>query len=153
MNKLSTEKRAQIIGMMVEGMSMRAITRLTGTSLNTIAKLLTDAADAYHDDRVRGIHGRRHIQCDEIWSFIYAKEAHVKFAKSAPPEAGDTWTFAALDSDSKLIVSYLIGPRDGQTTLEFMDDLRTRIEDRPQISTDGLKAYREAVDEAFGGDV
>ena len=124
--------------------------------MNTIAKLLTDAADAaaaYHDERVRGIHGRRHIQCDEIWSFIYAKEAHVKFAKSAPPEAGDTWTFAALDSDSKLIVSYLIGPRDGQTTLEFMDDLRTRIEDRPQISTDGLKAYREAVDEAFGGDV
>ena len=156
MNKLSTEKRAQIIGMMVEGMSMRAITRLTGASLNTVAKLLTDAADAaaaYHDERVRGIHGRRHIQCDEIWSFIYAKEAHVKFAKSAPPEAGDTWTFAALDSDSKLIVSYLIGPRDGQTTLEFMDDLRTRIEDRPQISTDGLKAYREAVDEAFGGDV
>ena len=156
MNKLSTEKRAQIIGMMVEGMSMRAITRLTGASLNTVAKLLTDAADAaaaYHDERVRGILGRRHIQCDEIWSFIYAKEARVKFAKAAPPEAGDTWTFTALDAASKLIVSYLIGPRDGATALEFMDDLRTRIEDRPQISTDGLKAYRDAVDEAFGGDV
>ena len=156
MNKLSTEKRATILNMLVEGMSMRAITRVTGASLNTIAKLLTDAADAaaaYHDERVRGIHGHRHIQCDEIWSFIYAKEARVKFAKAAPPEAGDTWTFTALDADSKLIVSYLIGPRDGATALEFMDDLRTRIEDRPQISTDGLKAYREAVDEAFGGDV
>ena len=83
MNKLSTEKRATILNLLVEGMSMRAITRVTGASLNTIAKLLTDAADAaaaYHDERVRGIAGRRHIQCDEIWSFIYAKEARVKFA-------------------------------------------------------------------------
>ena len=156
MNRLSTERRAQIIGMLVEGMSMRAITRLTGASINTVTKLLSDAAvaaAAYHDEKVRGITGRRHIQCDEAWSFIYAKEAHVAYAKNAPPEAGDTWTFVALDSASKLIVSYVVGPRDGQTALAFMDDLRKRIEDRPQISTDGLKAYVEAVDGAFGGDV
>ena len=156
MNKLSTEKRVQIIGMLVEGVSMRAITRLTGASLNTVAKLLMDAADAaaaYHHEKVRGIAGRRHIQCDEIWSYVYAKEAHVPSAKAAPEDAGDTWTFTALDTESKLIISYLVGERDGEAALVFMDDLRTRIEERPQLSTDGLKAYREAVWEAFGGDV
>ena len=156
MNRLGTEKRAQIIGMLVEGMSMRAVSRLTGASMNTITKLLSDAAEAanaYHAEKTRGITGRRHIQCDEAWGFIYAKEGNVPTAKAAPEEAGDTWTFAALDTESKLIVSYLVGPRDGQSALAFMDDLRSRLEDRPQISTDGLKAYLEAVDGAFGGDV
>ena len=156
MNKLSTEKRVQIIGMLTEGMSMRAISRITGASLNTVSKLLVDAADAavaFHDSAVRGVRGRLHIQCDEAWSFVYAKEAHVPGAKSAPPEAGDTWTFVAIDSDSKLIISYLVGNRGILSAVTFMDDLRGRIEDRPQLSTDGLKAYREAVWEAFGGDV
>ena len=156
MNKLSTEKRVHILHLLVEGMSMRSTSRVTGVSLNTVAKLLmdaADAADAYHDEHVRGIRGRRHIQCDEIWSFVHCKEAHLRTAKAAPPEAGDTWTFTTMDTDSKLIVSYLVGPRDGETAIEFMDDLRKRIEERPQISTDGLKAYREAVWEAFGGDV
>ena len=156
MNKLSTTKRAQILQMLVEGMSMRSIVRVTGASLNTISKLLTDAADAavaYHHAHVRGVRGRLHIQCDEAWSFVYAKEAHVPAVKAVPPEAGDTWTFAALDADSKLIISYTVGSRDSETALAFMDDLSHRIEERPQISTDGLKAYREAVWEAFGGDV
>ena len=156
MNKLSTEKRVQIIGMLVEGMSMRAIARVAGVSFNTVAKLLMDAADAaaaYHDEHVRGITGRRHIQCDEIWSFVYCKEAKVPYAKAAPEDAGDAWTWTAIDSDSKLIVSYLTGPRDGQSALQFMDDLRARVQDRIQLSTDGLRVYREAVDEAFGGDV
>ena len=156
MNRLSTEKRVQIIGMLVEGMSMRAISRVAGVSFNTVSKLLLDAADAaaaYHDEHVRGIRGRRHIQCDEIWSFVYCKEARVPYAKAAPVDAGDAWTWTALDSESKLIVSYLIGPRDGQSALQFMDDLSRRITERPQLSTDGLKAYREAVDDAFGGDV
>ena len=156
MNRLSTEKRVQIIGMLVEGMSMRAISRITGASLNTVAKLLVDAADAavaYHDEGVRGVRGRLHIQCDEAWSFVYAKEAHVPGAKAAPPEAGDTWTFVAIDSDSQLIISYLVGTRGVLSAVTFMDDLQGRIEERPQISTDGLKAYREAVWEAFGGDV
>ena len=156
MNKLSTEKRVQILGMLVEQMTIRAASRTTGASTNTVTKLLTDAADAadaYHAEHVRGIRGSRHIQCDGIWSFVCAKEAHVRAAKAAPPEAGDAWTFTALDTESKLIVSYLVGPRDGESAVAFMDDLRTRIEERPQILTDGLKAYRDAVWEAFGGDV
>ena len=103
---------------------------------------------------MRGIRGHRHIQCDEIWAFIHCKEGNRQFAKAAPEEAGDSWTWTAIDSDSKLIVSYRISShRDGQAALEFMDDLHRRVEDRIQLSTDGLKAYREAVDEAFGGDV
>jgi len=156
MNRLPTAKRAQIILMLVEGVSMRAITRLTGVSINTVTKLLHDAgeaADAYHHAHVHGIRGHRHIQCDEIWAFVYAKEGNVSRAKAAPESAGDVWTFTALDSESKLVISYVVGPRDGQTALDFMDDLRKRLEDRPQVSTDGLKAYPEAVDGAFGGDV
>ena len=157
MNKLPTAKRVQIMSMLVEGMSMRAVARVAGVSFNTVAKLLmeaADAADAYHDEHVRGIRGHRHIQCDEIWAFIHCKEAQVLAAKAPPDEAGDSWTWTALDSDSKLIVSYRVSShRDGQAALEFMDDLAQRLEDRPQLSTDGLKAYREAVWEAFGGDV
>ena len=156
MNKLSTEKRVQIIGMLIKGMSMRAIARVAGVSFNTVAKLLLDAADAaeaYHDEHVRGIQGRRHIRCDELWSFVYCKGARVPYAKAAPEDVGDAWTFTALDSESKLIVSYLTGPRDGESAVEFMDDLSKRITERPQLSTAGLKAYREAVWEAFGGDV
>ena len=156
MKKLPTTKRIQVLGMLVEGMSLRAIARVASIAFNTATKLLTDAADAaseYHAEHVRGIQGHRHIQCDELWSFVHCKDAHVRTAKAAPPEAGDCWTFTAVDSDSKLIVSYLVGPRDSRTAIEFMDDLRGRIEERPQISTDGLKAYREAVWGAFGGDV
>ena len=157
MNRLSTAQRAQILGMLVEGMSMRAITRITGTSINTVTKLLSDAGEAcaaYHDEHVRGLRGHRRIECDEIWSFVYAKERGVPHAKAAPEDAGDTWTFTAIDADSKLITSYLVsGERDGESALAFMDDLRARLEDRPQISTDGLSAYRGAVEGAFGGDV
>ena len=157
MNKLTTSKRAQILGMLVEGMSMRAITRITGVSINTVAKLLNDAGNAcaaYHDEHVRGIRGHRRIECDEIWSFVYAKERAVSRAKAAPDGAGDTWTFTAVDADSKLITSYLVsGERDGESALAFMDDLRGRLEDRPQVTTDGLIAYVGAVEGAFGGDV
>ena len=157
MNKLTTAKRAQIIGMLVEGVSMRSITRLTGVSINTVAKLLNDAGEAcaaFHDLRVRGIEGHRKIQCDEIWSFVYAKERNVPRAKAAPSGAGDAWTWTALDAQSKLIISYLMSSaRDGEAAIEFMDDLRSRLEDRTQISTDGLSSYIEAVEGAFGGDV
>ena len=157
MNKLSISKRAQILSMLVEGMSMRAITRITGVSINTVAKLLNDAGHAcaaHHYENVRGIRGHRRIECDEIWSFVYAKEKMVPRAKAAPDGAGDVWTFTAIDADSKLITSYLVaGERDGETALAFMDDLRGRLEDRPQLSTDGLSAYEGAVEGAFGGDV
>ena len=135
---------------------MRAISRVTDVSFNTVTNLLSDAGEAcaaYHDEHVRGIRGRRHVQCDEIWSYVYAKEGNLVSAKSPPDQAGDTWCFTALDTDSKLIVSYLVGARDGESALAFMDDLRARLDDRPQVSTDGLKAYVEAVDGAFGGDV
>ncbi len=157
MNRLPTEKRAQILKMLVEGMSMRATARVAGVSFNTIAKLLmeaADAADAYHDEHVRGLQGHRHIQCDEIWAFIHCKEGSRQFAKAAPDEAGDSWTWTAIDSESKLIVSYRVSShRDGEAALHFMDDLHRRVENRIQLSTDGLKAYREAVWEAFGPDV
>ncbi len=157
MNKLPTKTRAQILGMLVEGMSMRSITRITGVSINTVAKLLTDAGAAcakYHDEHVRGIAGHRRIECDEVWAFVYAKERNVPRATAAPEGAGDAWTWTAIDADSKLITSYLVsGERDGQVAIAFMDDLRSRLEDRPQLSTDGLAAYVDAVEGAFGGDV
>ncbi len=111
MNKLSPERRAKILDMLLEGKSMRSVTRLEGVSLNTVAKLLADAGDAcaaYHDEHVRGIAGHRRIECDEIWSFVYAKERNVPRAKSAPRDAGDTWAFTAIDADSKLMVGYLV---------------------------------------------
>ena len=158
MNKLPTAQRAQIIAMLVEGMSMRSITRITGVSINTVAKLLKDAGEAaaeYHHKTVRGIEGHRLVECDEIWAFVYAKERTVnRGTKAAPKMAGNAWTFTAIDAKSKLILSYLIsGERDGQAALALMDDIRGRLEDRPQISTDGLASYIEAVEGAFGGDV
>ena len=157
MNKLDTAKRAMILGMLVEGMSMRSVERLTGVSINTVKKLLSDAGEAcaaYHHDNVRGIKGHRNIECDEIWAFVYAKERNVPRAKAAPKGAGDVWTWTAIDADSKLIVSYLVATdREGATALALMDDLRERLEDRPQVNTDGLRAYIEAVEGAFGGDV
>ena len=136
---------------------MRSISRTLGVSINTVTKLLVDAGEAcaaYHDETVRGIRGHRRVECDEIWSFVYAKERAVRYAKSAPDGAGDAWTFTAIDADAKLIVSYLVsGERDGESAFAFMDDLRGRLDDRPQISTDGLSAYLGAVEGAFGGDV
>ena len=142
----------QILGLMVEGMSMRSITRITGASLNTVAKLLRDggeAADAHHHENLRDVRAA-HVECDELWSFVYSKAANVERAKAAPEAAGDVWTFTALDAASKLILSYLVGPRDGVAARDFMEDLRGRVLGRPQISTDGLAAYTEAVDDAFG---
>ena len=157
MNKLPTSKRAMILSMLVEGMSMRPISRTVGVSINTVTKLLVEAGEAcavYHDEHVRGIRGHRRVECDEIWSFVYAKERAVRHAKAAPEGAGDAWTFTAIDADAKLIVSYLVsGERDGQTALAFMDDLRGRFEERPQVTTDGLSVYEGAVEGAFGGDV
>lgn len=157
MNRLTTAKRAMILGMLVEGMSMRSIERLTGASINTVKKLLEDAGEAcaaHHHAAVRGIKGNRTIECDEIWAFVYAKQRNVERAKAAPKNAGDVWTWTAIDAQSKLIVSYLVASdREGATALALMDDLRLRLEDRPQVNTDGLKAYIEAVEGAFGGDV
>ena len=155
MNKLPTSKRAQIIGMLVEGMSMRAIARITGVSINTVVKLLADAGNAcadFHNEAVRGVTAKR-IQADEIWSFVYAKQKHVPSAKAAPEGAGDVWTWTALDADSKLLVSYTVGDRSGATAFELMSDLRQRLAHRVQLTTDGHRAYLEAVEGNFGADI
>ena len=155
MNRLTNDERAKILHLLCEGMSIRAITRTTGASKNTVAKLLIDAGKAcaaYHDANVRNVKASR-VQVDEIWSFTYAKQKNVAAAKSAPDEAGDTWTWTAIDADSKLILSYLVGGRDANYATEFMFDLRERLANRVQLTSDGHRAYLEAVDYAFDGDV
>ncbi len=155
MNKLPLKTRALILNMLCEGQSMRATARLADVSFNTVAKLLVDAGKVcadLHDEMVQGVTASR-IQCDEIWSFTHAKQKNVPNAKAAPAEAGDTWTWTALGSDSKLIVSWLVGGRDGEYAIAFMDDLRSRLANRVQLTTNGHKAYLEAVEGAFGGDV
>jgi len=155
MNKLPLAKRVQILSMLCEGSSMRSISRVADVSINTVSKLLVDAGKAcaaFHDETVRGVTSKR-IQCDEIWSFTYAKAKNVAGAKAAPEVAGDTWTWTALDADSKLIVSWLVGGRDSEYAMAFMDDLRSRLANRVQLTTDGHRAYLEAVEGAFGGDI
>ncbi|HEX4768038.1 MAG TPA: IS1 family transposase [Lichenihabitans sp.] len=155
MNKLPLAKRAQILTLLCEGSSMRSVERITGASINTVSKLLVDAGKAcaaFHDDKVRGVKAKR-IQCDEIWSFTYAKAKNVADAKAAPDGAGDTWTWTALDADSKLIVSHFVGGRDSECAMWFMDDVAKRLANRVQMTTDGHKAYLEAIEGAFGCDV
>ncbi|MGH7076118.1 MAG: IS1 family transposase [Stellaceae bacterium] len=155
MNKLPVAKRAQILTLLTEGMSMRAIARVADVSFNTVAKALVNAGAVcaeMHDEMVRDVTARR-VQCDEIWAFNYCKERTVATAKAAPADAGDIWTWTAIDADSKLIVSYLVGDRSGATAIELMDDLQSRLTHRVQLSTDGHRAYLEAVEGAFGGDV
>lgn len=134
---------------------MRSISRVCDVSINTVTKLLADAGEAcveLHDELVRNVPAKR-VQCDEIWSFCYAKAKNVATAKAAPEEAGDVWTWTAIDSDSKLIVSYLVGGRDAGYATEFMYDLADRLANRVQLTRDGHKAYLEAVDDAFSGRV
>ena len=155
MNKLTIEGRAKILHLLCEGMSIRAITRLTGVSKNTVAKLLADAGKVcaeYHDANVRNVKVAR-VQVDEIWSFTYAKQKNVASAKDAPEGAGDTWTWTAIDADSKLIVSYLVGGRDAEYAVAFIQDLAERVTGRFQLTSDGLNAYLGAVEDAFGIDV
>ena len=155
MNKLPLEKRVMILNMMIEGSSMRSISRVTKVSINTVTKLLVEAGEAcaaYHDATVRNVTATR-VECDEIWSFCYAKAKNVQTAKSAPEGAGDVWTWTAIEAESKMILAYEVGDRSGATALEFMDDLRARLANRVQLTTDGHKAYLEAVESAFGGDV
>ena len=155
MNRLDNKERANILKMICEGMGINAACRVTGASKNTVLKLLTDVGNAsaeYLDKNIIGLNSKR-VECDEVWSFCYAKQKNVATAKDAPEGAGDVWTWTALDADTKLIVSYLVGGRDAEYALAFMDDLHSRIVTRVQLTTDGHKAYLIAVEEAFGGDV
>lgn len=148
MNRLSFEKRKQIINLLVEGNSLRAISRITDTSINTVSKLLVDAGNAcmrYHNTNVYNIEARR-VQCDEIWSFVYSKR------KNTPEDrqwAGDVWTWVGIDADTKFVIAWLIGKRDKEEAMIFMEDVAGRLKNRVQLTTDGLKAYLDAVDSAF----
>lgn len=153
MNRLPLHKRVQILHMLVEGSSMRSISRVVGCSINTVTKLLMDAGNTcfeFHDAMVQGVKSRR-VQCDEIWSFYYAKQKNVP--KDKQGEAGDVWTWTAIDADSKLILNWMVGDRSAETANYFMQDLATRLATRVQLTTDGHAAYLEAVEDAFGADI
>jgi len=155
MNRLPTEERARIIGMLVEGMSLRATSRLADVSINTVMKLLVDVGSAaadYQDRTLRNLRCRR-IQCDEIWAFCYAKEKNVPADKKGKFGYGDVWTWTAIDADTKLVPSFMVGNRDARSARLFIDDLASRLASRVQLTTDGLKVYLTAVEIAFGADV
>ena len=155
MNQLDKKKRAQILHMLVEGNSLRATARMAGVSRNTVDKLLGDAGAAClkYQDRVLTDLPCERLQCDEIWSFVYAKGKNVPKAKSAPPGAGDIWTWTAIDADTKLIPCWYIGGRDLGAARTFIDDLASRLRHRVQLTTDGHQPYVVAVKGAFGNDI
>jgi IS1 family transposase len=155
MNKLSRENRARILHLLCEGNSIRAITRLTGISKKAVSRLMVEAgqAAAWYQDRVlRNLNCKR-IQVDEIWSFVYAKQKNVPFIKGAPAYVGDVWTWTAIDADTKLIPTWFIGGRESDSAIIFMDDLASRLANRVQLTSDGHRAYLEAVEGAFGSDI
>jgi len=155
MNRLPTERRAQIIGLLAEGNSLRAASRLADVSINTVTKLLLDigaACERFQDSTLRNLKSRR-IQCDEIWAFVYAKAKNVPERMRGAWGVGDVWTWTAIDADSKLIPSWAVGRRDGATGYAFMLDLASRLSNRVQLTTDGHKVYLEAVEGAFGNDI
>lgn len=154
-NRLSIEKRTQIIGLLVEGNSLRASSRLADVSINTVTKLLVDvgrACQQYHDKHVRNLTTKR-VQCDEIWSFIYGKDNNLPESLRGKYGVGSIWTWVALDSESKLVISWLVGNRDAEYASIFMFDVASRLKNRVQLTTDGLRAYLEAVEGAFGADI
>ena len=155
MNRLNTERRSQVIRCLVEGNSIRATVRMTGVAKNTVVKLLLEigrACEEYQDKALRNLRSKR-IQCDEIWSFVYAKQKNVTPEISAKQVAGDVWTWTAIDADSKLIVSWMLGGRDAGTAKHFMNDLASRLASRVQLTTDGHRVYLNAVEDAFGSEV
>lgn len=155
MNRLSTKERAQVIRLLVEGNSIRAASRITGFSRNTITKLLVDLGSActlYQDRALRDLPSQR-IECDEIWSFVYAKERNVPEQMQDIEGVGDVWTWVALDPDTKIVPTWLVGERSPDDCQAFLFDLADRLRYRVQLTTDGFGSYLEAVEQAFGADV
>ena len=154
MNCLDSAARSRIVSCLIEGCSIRSTARMTGASKNTIMRLLSGlgcACAAYHNRYVRNLKVRR-MQADEIWCFVGAKAKNVRLEKKQEGW-GDVWTWVGIDADTKLVVSYLVGGRDGGWAHDFMEDCASRIKNRVQITTDGHKAYLEAVENAFGADI
>jgi IS1 family transposase len=153
MNRLSTERRGQVVSCLVEGMSIRSTVRVTGAAKNTITKLLLDLGEAcseYQDEVFHNLFIKR-VQCDEIWSFVGSKEAHVR--EDHPDDYGDVWTWTAIDAASKLVPSWLVGERNSRDCYEFLFDLRNRLAPgRVQITTDGLGSYFQVIEPLFGAD-
>lgn len=156
MNRLVTARRAHVLKCLVEGMSLRGTARVTGVARMTIEKLLRDlgvACAAHQDHTLRNLTCQR-VQCDEIWSFCYAKKKNVTPAIAEKhPDAGDVWTWTAIDSDSKLVLSWLVGSRDAGAAYSFMTDVASRLGHRVQLTTDAHKPYLSAVEDAFGADI
>ena len=156
MNKLSADKRKEILHMLVEGSSMRSISRVVGVSINTVTKLMVDAGTAcedFHEKNVTSISARQ-VECDEIWSFCYAIEKRVPHLKQPPDVAGSVWTWTALECDSRLIVSWMVSAeRSADAAHEFITNVRSRLANRVQLTTDGLSHYLTAVDNAYGADI
>ena len=151
MNRLSTQKRAQVIGSLVEGNSIRATVRMTGVAKNTVTKLLADvglAAVAYQDEALRNLPCST-IECDEIWSYCYAKQKNVPDEHKGTFGYGDVWTWTAICADTKLVPAFLVGERTVEDARAFMTDLEQRLANRVQLTTDGNTAYLTAVDRAF----
>jgi len=154
MNQLQTERRAQILHCLCEGNSLRATSRLTGAAINTVVKLLVDAGRAfskYQDEKLRNLTCKR-LQCDEVWAFVGAKEKNATTEQKAKGW-GDIWTWAAIDADTKLVPCWFVGTRDGGAAYHFIHDLKARLAHRVQLTSDGHKAYLNAVEDAFGADV
>jgi IS1 family transposase len=154
MNKLTNDERVKVVAALVEGNSIRSTSRMTGIARNTVTKLLVDLGQAcmrYHDEHVRDVRVRR-LQCDEIWAYVGAKAKNVS-AKKKEIGWGDVWTWVGIDADTKLVVGYLVGGRGAGWAYDFMQDCADRIKGRVQVTTDGHKAYLEAVEGAFGCDV
>ena len=155
MNRLSTKERAKIVAALVEGNSVRATCRMTGAAKGTVLKLIADLGAAcarYQDEKLRNLTCKR-IQCDEIWSFCYAKEKNVPDEYKGKLGFGDVWTWIALDADTKLVPCWLLANRSTPSAIKFMEDLASRLAHRVQMTTDGYKPYFTAVDEAFGSDI
>lgn len=155
MNKLSNKERAQILALLVEGNSIRGTSRITGHSKNTINKLLVEIGDAcleYQDKALRNLPCKR-VQCDEVWSFCYAKEKNVPEQFKGIYGYGDIYTWTAICADTKLIISWLVARRNTEAARVFVKDLKERLTSRIQLTTDGHKAYLTAVEDAFGADV
>ena len=156
MNQLNADRRAQIIRLIVEGSSLRSTSRIADVSINTVTKLLVEVGAActeYQDRSFRNLNLKR-LQCDEVWSFVYAKQKNVTLRMVVEHgRAGDVWTWTAIDADTKLVPSWMIGGRDAETAKAFVNDLAARLTGRTQLTTDGHKVYLTAVEGAFGADV
>jgi IS1 family transposase len=154
-NVLSTAKRVQIVAALIEGMSVRATGRIVDVSKDTVSKLSLELGEAcirYMDETLRGLTCRR-LQIDEAWAFCFAKAKNVPAAKQGVFGYGDVWAFTAVDAETKLIPSFLVGSRDAGCATEFMQDIASRLVNRIQLTTDGHKMYLSAVEEGFQGQV